>query len=87
MTKKNRAMYEAYMRATDRRLEDAYGRASERKRAAFRSCVRTLEEMQGYDGRIVSHNTFRFSYAFRYMQDGEERIRYITADNNYDFAI
>lgn len=55
---------EQYERATATRLSDVYGRYSDAKQRAFDYCQRLKREHNGYDMRILSHNTFVFTAAF-----------------------
>ena len=88
MTKKNQGMLWSYEHATARTIWDAYERPSRAKEEAYQvDCLGQLKELDGYDGRITGASSHFFSYAFRYMKDGVERLRYITHANNYDFAI
>lgn len=88
MTKKNQGLLWSYEHATARTIWEAYARPSSRKVDAYtRDCLGQLRDLDGYDGRITGASSHFFSYAFRYMKDGVERLRYITYANNYDFAI
>lgn len=70
-------------------LSDVYGRYSSAKASALRDCRRWCEETNGYDFRydfrIVSHNTFGFSVAWRYNnpETGEVMTRIETSSGTY----
>lgn len=66
-------------------LDDVYGRWSRAKADAMRSCRRLCEEMNGYNFRIISHNTFGFSVAWNYdnSETGEVMTRIETSSNTY----
>ena len=68
-------------------LFDVYGTCSAAKRYAMDYCKRLQRERNGYDGRITSHNTFQFSYGFRFLEDGIEKLMYITKahDRVFDY--
>lgn len=88
MTKKNQGFLWSYEHATARTIWEAYTTPSYKKVKAYTDdCLQQLKELDGYDGRITGASSHFFSYAFRYMKDGVERLRYITHSNNYDFAL
>lgn len=88
MTKKERAMLSAYRGATATELYHVYDSCSKAKRDAFEQCRAIQCDWNGYDGKIVSANTWQFTYAFRYKTaDGNEWLHYETANNTYDFPI
>lgn len=89
MTAKEIAMYEGYIRATMRDLDDAYTTCSRAKKNAWRYCEDLRRRLGGFDVRVPSANTFQFSYAFKYFspETGAESIHYETAKNSYDFEI
>lgn len=87
MTKAQKAMLDSYNRSSDTELWHVYGRCSQAKYNAMDYCKNLMYEKSGYDGRITSYNTFRFSYAFRFIENGIEHLMYITHDHNRQFAI
>lgn len=88
MTKKNQGMLWSYEHATARTIWEAYSRPSYAKVKAYTNdCLKQMQELNGYDGRITGASSHFFSYAFRYLKDGAEHLRYITYANNYDFVI
>lgn len=87
MTKKQMGLYENYKRAWAQTLDDVYGRYSVAKAKAMDYCYNLQSELKGHDGRICSWNTFQFTYAFRYEEDGKQMLAYITANNDYYFQI
>lgn len=89
MTKFNSNLYESYTRATARSLSEVYANCSNRKRNAE---VWNLEQMiilNGFDFKIVSHNSNFFSCAFQYPdpKTGVLRLFYNTGRNIYDFEV
>lgn len=65
-TRKNINNYvNAYERSTDTQLSDVYGKCSTAKHRAFKYCQDLMNEVDGYNGRIVAHNTNTFTYAFQ----------------------
>lgn len=45
-------------------LDDAYDSYSLAKRNVWHSCVQLRDKLNGVNGRIISHNTFVFTYGF-----------------------
>ena len=66
-------------------LSDVYGSWSSAKASAMRDCRAWCEETKGYDFRIISHNTFGFSVAWRYdnPDTGETMTRIETPSGTY----
>lgn len=66
-------------------LFDVYGRYSSAKASAMRDCRRWCEETNGYNFRIISHNTFGFSVAWNYNipETGEVMTRIETPSSTY----
>lgn len=88
MTLYQRGLYSNYQRATATELWQVYGRHSAAKDEAMQYCRRLQSEMEGYDGRICSANTFSFTYAFRYKDaDGQECLCYITKAQDRRFPL
>lgn len=88
MTKKNRGLLNNYNNATARTLWDVYTTCSAEKRKAFDDCNVKQCQMNGYDARICSANTYQFTYAFKYVnEDNKECLFYRTAANDYTFVI
>ena len=87
MTRNEQSLYRNYCRATAKHLTDVYKSYSKEKFDAFKSCVKRCVRYGGYDARICTANGFMFTYAFKYMKDGAERMCYITRNNMYDFEI
>ena len=97
MTKKQRGMYEAYQAAFNRgpktELYQVYGNYSHAKQEALDDCKSLQSKYDGYNGTIVSHNSFVFTYAFEFVDyelGGTNKVRwlyYITPSNDYKFSI
>lgn len=68
-------------------LWQVYGRCSSAKYHAMDHCKNLQAELNGFDGRITSYNTFQFSYAFQFVdQDsGVIKLMYITKEHNRVF--
>ena len=88
MTKKNSGMLWSYYHSHIFDIYEAYENPSRNKVSAFDDCVADEIAHHGYDGRITGASCHFFSYAFRYVgKNGEERLRYHTYANVYDFEI
>lgn len=88
MTKANKSFYNQYLNATARELHDVYGTYSKEKFEAMTYCKKLQYNMNGYDGRICSANTWQFTYAFQYVNEaGKNCLAYITARHNRFFEI
>lgn len=66
-------------------LDDVYGRYSSAKANAMRDCRNWCAEDNGYNFRIISHNTSSFSVAWNYTNEktGEEMTRIETSCHTY----
>lgn len=66
-------------------LDDVYGRYSCAKAYAMQDCRKWYEETNGYNFRIISHNTSAFSVAWNYvnMETGEIMTRIETSCHTY----
>ncbi len=88
MKKQYERFYNQYKMATARELHDVYGRCSYAKEKAMQDCKELQYNMNGYDGRICSANSFQFTYAFQYVNEsGKHCLAYITAAHNRYFEI
>lgn len=87
MTQAQEKMLWNYKRSTAKELWHVYGTWSAEKAQAFQNCNVDRMNLDGYDARICSANSWQFTYAFRYMLDGVEHLRYHTARNVYDFEL
>lgn len=76
--------YDRYSRSFDRELSDVYGTYSVFKERAYSDCLRKMAQHNGYDGRIVSHNSNIFTFGFRFVNaDGERCYCHITPTRCY----
>ena len=88
MKKQLEGFYNQYKKATARELHEVYGKYSSAKASAMQYCKELQNNMNGYDGRICSANTFQFTYAFQYINEsGKHCLAYITAAQNRYFEI
>lgn len=89
MNKQERRIYNAYRNAGATSLRDVYGTWSKAKENAMDYCRRTQYEQNGYNGRIISANTFQFTYAFVYETEDDNTpwLYYITKSREITFPI
>lgn len=92
MTKKQKSMYEAYLRALDRDqiyLSQCYRNPSYFKDKAYTKLLQEFLDMGGIRHCIPSFNSNFFTFAFTYPchEDGTIHLRYHTHCNVYDFAL
>ena len=92
MTKKEVALYENYKSCIERYglrdLMDVYSTCSVAKRKAWEEIKEDCARLNGEGLTIVSKCINNFSCAYTYRGErGEERLRYETYMNSYDFAI
>ena len=65
-------------------LWHVYDNYSQEKARSFIDCKNWCENDNGYDFRIISHNTFAYSVAWNYIdEEGAEVLRIETANNSY----
>ena len=88
MTKKALYRVIAYRKATATTLRDVYSSWSDDKEKAYRRCIQMKVDMNGYDFRIISANTWQFSCGFLYRDgDGVEHLMYITKGEDNDIRL
>lgn len=76
-------MYAKYQRSTVSQLYQIYSTWSERKDNAFHDCVYTQLLFWGYDGKIVTHNIFKFTFGFKCKLNDTVYFVLITKNNTY----
>lgn len=82
MTKRNSAIVESYKSATHSELYEVYDRYSSAKAKAFDYCKGLCAKKNGNGLRILSANTFVFTAAFTYEENGKSYLMYITPSND-----
>lgn len=87
MTKENKQIIDSYNRATASELWEVYGRFSHAKQNAMDYCKRKQYEHHGHAGRILSANTFIFTYCFRVDNENESYLYYITPSREKKIAL
>ena len=92
MTKKELALYENYKNSIKRYglrdLMDVYRTCSNEKKEAWKEIKEECAQRNGGGLTIVCKCTSNFSCGYTYRgENGEERLRYETYMNSYDFAV
>ena len=84
-TKKGQNLLERARNWEGTELWHVYGSVSRAKCEAMEKCKKWCDETGGYDFHICSHNGFRFSVAWNYVnpETGEVMTRIETADSTY----
>lgn len=70
---------------SDTELYNVFSTYSSYKESAMQYCKKMQYGLNGYNGHIVSHNTFIFTYTFEFENpdDGVLYIAYITPSYDY----
>lgn len=78
-------VYWRYNRSDDTQLNDVYGRYSDKKARAYAYCRNLMLKYDGYDFRIISHNSFMFTCGFMFRDPATNSLMfaYITPTYNY----
>lgn len=71
--------YQRWLNSTENTIYKAYGRPSVHKVRAFERCEDIRDEFDGYNLRIVGHNTSQFTAAFT----SDDTFYVITKQNIY----
>lgn len=80
-----RKAYQKYLENIDTLpvfLCQAYGRPSKEKERIMEECIAFKTKCSGYGGRIISYNTFVFTYGFM-AELADKYFIYITPTNDY----
>lgn len=69
MTKKQKAIYEAYINSNLQTLFDCYERPSQEKHEIFLQCKQRCYAKKGMNFSIISYNTFMFTIGFQFQDE------------------
>lgn len=86
-SKKAVALAENYWNSYYRTLNDCYVCPSHAKENAFYACRDIMAKYNGYDLRICSYNCQMFTAAFRFKENENEYLVYITHYYNYKIRL
>ena len=87
MTKQQQTLLANYRRADKTSVCEAYKNPSISKVFAEVRILNEMDKNNGHDYVVTSANCQLFSCAYLYEKDNQQRLRYHTAYNVYDFAI
>lgn len=79
---KNRFI-EAYKNSSMYDLFDCYTKPSKQKRNEFYRCIEEQNADNGYNGKILSYNTFLFTYGYKVIIKNELYLKVFTKNNIY----
>lgn len=65
----------------------AYTSASDAKWEAFDDCIARMYDLDGFNGRIITHSVFKFTFGFEYQTDKGIYFYLITPDKEERFEI
>lgn len=71
-----------YISSNKRTLSDCYSTYSNEKFSALQYCYELMDKYDGYDMRIIGHNTSTFSVGFIGTIAGQKAFFYITKDHD-----
>jgi len=75
------AHYDSYLNSNNRALYQVYENYSLNKQYAYERCVSLMNDLDGYDLRIISANTMQFTVGFEFEDaSGNPMFAYITRD-------
>lgn len=88
-TKQEQGFIAEYEHSTYTSVEQCYSSPSDRKLRAQSHCIECCFLVNGYGFRIISHNTWVFSCAYKYIniRTGYEHMIVHTGYNVYDFPL
>ena len=92
-TRQQQYYIELYNRSTTHTIYNAYKKPSQNKIDVYNSLLKMEYEAGGMYGKIISHNTFKFTYAFKYWKELERNIgtieilRVITPTRIFDIEL
>ena len=87
MTKQQQTLLANYRRADKTSVCEAYKNPSFYKTRAEHFILEEMKANNGHDYYVTTYGCQHFSCAYLYEKDNQQRLRYHTAYNVYDFAI
>lgn len=82
-TKKGTELWNNYRMATKTLLAECYGKVSQKKAMAYYDCIMECASKGGFSPRICSWNSFRFTFAYQYIENDVAYLVYKTGKNDY----
>ena len=87
MNKKQIGIYEQWLRSQNHNLYECYKRPSKNKLNAEHSIVQSCLKLHGKRFRILAYNSYTFTCAFSYENDGKTFLVYRTPYHTEAFEI
>ena len=87
MTKRDKAIVEAYKASNKGNLWFAYKSFSKAKAEAWDYCEALCKEKNGEDLKVISANTSFFTAGFLFEEEGRDYLMYITASDDRAIAL
>lgn len=88
MNKRQLAIFNNYKNSYKRELFDCYKSYSHNKMRAYGNCINQMMKRDGYDFRIISHNSHIFTVGFKFKDEtGSEKLMYISPTKMESFYI
>lgn len=87
LNKREKNFQSAYMRSNDYSLFDAYENVSRAKFRAWEHCEALCKEHEGWDLKVISHNSFQFTAGFEFTnpETGAVSLFIITKSDEFAF--
>ena len=87
LNKRERNFQDAYLRSNDYSLFDAYENVSRAKYRAWEHCEALCKEHDGWDLKVISHNSFQFTAGFEFEnpETGAVSLCIITKSDEFAF--
>ena len=87
LNKREKSFQDAYLRSTDNSLFDAYDNVSKAKWKAWEHCEAVCKEHDGWDLKVISHNSFQFTAGFEFEnpKTGAVSLYIITKSDEFAF--
>ena len=86
LNKREKSFQDAYLSSTDNSLFDAYDNVSKAKWKAWEHCEAVCKEHDGWDLKVISHNSFQFTAGFEFENPATGAIALYIITKSDEFA-
>lgn len=86
LNKREKSFQDAYLRSTDNSLFDAYDNVSKAKWKAWEHCEAVCKEHDGWDLKVISHNSFQFTAGFEFENPSTGAVSLYIITKSDEFA-
>lgn len=87
MNKYGETVFYQYINSTKTTLADCYKIPSKEKISAYKAIISGMERVGGKHFRILSYNSYRFSCAYLYKDEGRVYLSVFTQTRMIDFDV